>query len=80
MTQPDNTKHIYALVDKWIEIILTNKPELVVKPLFPIASEANGQPEAFDINGAINSARALAEFRLQLGNSLSAQYFSSSDE
>lgn len=79
MTQPDKTSLAYTLADKWIEIILTNKPELLVTHFYPTVPAINGQPEAFNFNGAVNSARALAEFRQQLANALSAQYFAAPD-
>ena len=80
MTQPDNTSHAYDLADKWIEIILANKPELLVTQFRSTVPVGDGQPEKSNYEGPINSARALALFRQQLGNELSAQHFSPRSE
>lgn len=79
MTQTDNTSLAYALADKWIEIILTNKPELLVTQFRSTTSTGDGQPDKPNYDGPINSARALAVFRQQLGNELSAQHLAAPD-
>ena len=75
MTQPDNTSRAYELADEWISIILSTDPSLLVAKVSPTKSEGNGEPAVFDFDNAVNRARALAEFRQQLGNALSVQHF-----
>lgn len=75
MTQPDNTTRAYELADEWIGIILSTDPELLVRKVNPTQSSHDGQTTEFNFNDAVHRARALAEFRQQLANALSAQHF-----
>jgi len=76
MTQQDNISHAYALADEWIRIILATSPEALVHKLNPDKQQGNGAPSVFNFEGVSRSAQALAEFRQQLANALSAQHFS----
>lgn len=75
MTQPDNTSAAYELADEWISIILSTNPELLVQKVQVMKEVGDGRPSQFNFEGITNRAKALAEFRQQLGNALSAQHF-----
>ena len=77
MTQLDNTSAAYDLADEWISIILSTNPELLVEKVRVMKEMGDGQPAQFNFEGITNRANALAEFRQQLGNALSAQHFTS---
>lgn len=75
MSDTNNADRAYALADAWIEIVLSTNPELLVEKLSPTVEVGDGKPAEFNFQGAVNRARALAEFRQQLGNALSSQHF-----
>lgn len=75
MTQPDNTSRAYELADQWISIILATNPEALVTKPTPTKFQSDGRTTEFNFDGALHSAKALAEFRQQLANALSAQHF-----
>lgn len=79
MTQPDNTSRAYELADEWISIVLSTDPEVLVHKINPHKHIGDGNPPQFNFEGVLNSARALAEFRQQLANALSAQHFTPAD-
>ncbi len=79
MTQPDNTSRAYDLADEWIRIILSTNPETLVHKVHLTKSNGDGRPPEFNFDGIVMSARALAEFRQQLANTLSTQHFTSQD-
>lgn len=78
MTQQDNTSKAYALADEWISIILSTSPELLVEKV-GLHDYKDSKP-VFNFQGVVDRARALAEFRQQLGNALAAQYFPSQED
>lgn len=71
MTQTDNTSAAYNLADEWISIILSTNPELLVEKVQTMQAVGGGQPAQFNFEGITHRAKALAEFRQQLGNALS---------
>lgn len=73
MTQQDNTSKAYALADEWISIILSTSPELLVEKV--VVYDYQNSKGAFNFQGVVDRAKALAEFRQQLGNALAAQHF-----
>lgn len=75
MAQQDNTSRAFELADEWISIILSTDPSLLVAKVFPTKEVGDGKPAVFNFDNAVNRAKALAEFRQQLGNALSAQPF-----
>lgn len=75
MTQPDNTSRAYELADEWISIVLSTQPELLVGKVHTTQFNQQTGENEFDFNNAVHRARALAEFRQQLANTLSAQHF-----
>ena len=75
MSQQDNTNRAYDLADEWISIILSTDPELLVGKVNPTINQGDGKPSEFNFDNAVHRARALAEFRQQLGNALAAQHF-----
>lgn len=75
MTQPDNTSRAYELADEWISIVLSTQPELLVGKVHTTQFNQQTGADEFDFNNAVHRARALAEFRQQLANALSAQHF-----
>lgn len=77
MTQQDNTSKAYALADEWISTILSTSPELLVEKVALYDYETS--KAAFNFQGVVDRARALAEFRQQLGNALAAQHFPTQD-
>lgn len=75
MTPPDKTSRAYDLADQWISIILATNPEVLVNKPTPTKFPGNGAAPEFNFEGVLHSAKALAEFRQQLANALSAQHF-----
>lgn len=75
MTQQDNTSQAFELADEWISIILSTDPSLLVGKVSPTKDVGDGKPAVFNFDNAVNRAKALAEFRQQLGNALTAQHF-----
>ena len=75
MTQQDNTSRAFELADEWISIILSTDPSLLVAKVMPTKEVGDGKPAVFNFDNAVNRAKALAEFRQQLGNALAAQHF-----
>lgn len=74
MAEQDNTSQAYALADEWISIILSTDPSLLVGKVSPTKAAGDGKPAEFNFNDAVHRARALAEFRQQLGNALAAHH------
>lgn len=73
MAEKDNMQKAYALADQWISVVLSTSPELLVEKV--VATTHKNQQPVLDFDGVVRRAQALAEFRQQLGNALSAQYF-----
>ncbi len=80
MTQSDNTSRAYDLADEWISIILSTAPEVLIHKVNPTKLPGDGRPGEFNFDGVLHSAKALAEFRQQLANALSAQHFTQLSE
>ena len=74
MSQQDSVDRGYQLADEWISTILATNPELLIDKLAANDYSGDGKAPTPNTAGAINLAKTLAAFRLQLAVELLSQH------